>query len=222
LLASAVVVGVLALPHTVLWQIHRTMDGQPQPSLVAPAQLSPNWVASPELDPQWKPAFQNPLAQLTTAYASGESAVKVYIAYYRNQNANSKLVSSENVLVKSQDLAWAQVSSGNRTLPLSGGAFKVRTAELRGSAQLGQSGAERLTVWQYYWINGTFTTSDMLAKIYTALYSLTGQGDDSAVVIVYAPKGDAGQGEKALDIFMQANATAIGTWLQSIQHPTQP
>jgi EpsI family protein len=105
---------------------------------------------------------------------------------------------------------------------LSDGEFKVRTAELRVSAAPSQLGPERLTVWQYYWINGTLTTSDMLAKIYTALYSLTGQGDDSAVVIAYAPKGDSGQGESALEAFMQANAAAIGSWLQSIQHPTQP
>jgi exosortase A len=222
LLASAVIVGVLALPHAMLWQIHRTMDGQPQPNLVAPAQLSSGWVASPETDPKWKPAFQSPSAQLTTGYARGDHAVKLYIAYYRNQSAKRKLVTSDNVLVKSQDGAWAQVLSGNRSLPLSDGEFKVRTAELRVSAAPSQLGPERLTVWQYYWINGTLTTSDMLAKIYTALYSLTGQGDDSAVVIAYAPKGDSGQGESALEAFMQANAAAIGSWLQSIQHPTQP
>ena len=219
-LASVMVLVVMALPPLGRWQIHRAVAGLPQPNLAAPAELSPGWAATPEPAPKWQPVFNNPSSQLTTTYGSGERAVKLYMAYYRNQNADRKMVSSDNVLVKSQVTDWAQVTSGVRSLQLANGSLKVRTAELRGSPIPGVVGAERLAVWQYYWVNGTLTSSDMLAKIYTALYSLMGQGDDSAVVIVYAPKGDSGQGELALDAFMQANATAIGAWLQSIRHST--
>ncbi len=98
-----------------------------------------------------------------------------------------------------------------------GAPLKVRTAELRGSPVAGETGAERLTVWQLYWVNGTLTSSDILAKAYTAFYSLLGRGDDSAVIIVYAPKGESNQGELALDAFMQSNTTTITAWLRAIQ-----
>jgi EpsI family protein len=74
--------------------------------------------------------------------------------------------------------------------------------------------AERLTVWQLYWVNGTLTSSDMLAKAWGALYRLMGRGDDSAVVILYALKGQGGEGEAALVAFVQANAGAVVALLQ--------
>jgi EpsI family protein len=215
--SSIAVIAVLALPPALRWEIHHAQAGMPEPRLLAPTELSPGWAATPEPKPQWQPAFQNSSAQLTVQYASADHAVKLYVGFYRNQNAGRKLVSSDNVLVISQDPQWAQVSRGSHRLQLPSGPLTVRTGELRGSAVPGQAGAERLTVWQVYWINGTLTSSDMLAKAYAALYSLLGRGDDSAVVIVYAPKGEAGKGEQALDAFMQANATAISAWLRSIK-----
>jgi EpsI family protein len=201
----------------VRWEILQAQAGAPVPVLHAPAELSPGWLATPEPTPHWQPAFEKPSAQLTTSYANGELAVKLYVGYYRNQNASSKLVSSDNVLARSLDPLWAQVARGQHGVQLGSKTLTVRTAELRGSAVPGQTGDERLVVWQYYWVNGTLTSSDMLAKAYTALYSLLGRGDDSAVVIVYAAKGEAGQGEQALDAFLQANASAISSWLRSIK-----
>jgi exosortase A len=217
LLAGIVACVVLAVPQAMRWEISHAQAGAPEPRLVAPAELSPGWAVTPEPAPQWQPAFQNPSSQLIVQYGNAQQTVKLYVGYYRSQNAERKLVSSDNALVKSLDPAWALVARGNLSLQIGNAPLKLRTAELRGSAVPGQPGAERLTVWQYYWINGTLTSSDILAKAYTALYSLLGRGDDSAVVIVYAPKGDAGQGEQALDAFMQANATAISAWLRSVK-----
>ena len=57
----------------------------------------------------------------------------------------------------------------------------VRTAEILSK----ESGIEsRIAVWQWYWINGRLTTSDIEAKWLTALSRLRGQGDDSAVVML--------------------------------------
>jgi len=218
MLASIAVVAVLAMPQALRWEIKYAQAGAPEPQMVAPEELSPGWAETPGSAPQWHPAFHNPSAQLTARYGSANRAVNLYVGYYRKQNADRKLVSSDNVLVTTQDPLWAQVSSGSHSLQLANGPLTVRTGELRGSSLPGQSSAERLTVWQYYWVDGTLTSSDTLAKAYTALYSLLGRGDDSAVVIVYAPKGEAGEGEQALDSFMHANTAAISSWLQSIKH----
>jgi len=89
----------------------------------------------------------------------------------------------------------------------------LRTAELRGASLLGSQQQDRLLVWHVYWINGSWTASDSVAKLYGALYRLLGRGDDAAVVMVYAPKGQAGEGEAALAAFMQANGAAIAAVL---------
>ena len=51
--------------------------------------------------------------------------------------------------------------------------------------------ASRLVVWQWYWINGKLTASDVEAKLLTALSRLRGQSDDSAVIILYAHQESA-------------------------------
>lgn len=218
IVASAAVVAVLALPHVARWAIHQAQAAKPSPTLTAPAELSSGWAALPDQPVRWQPAFNNPSTQIDRQYRKGEQSVNLYIGYYQNQNNERKLVSSENVLVKTNDAQWAQVSSGQRTVQIAGATpLKLRTAELRGSPVAGETGAERLAVWQLYWVNGTLTSSDILAKAYTAFYSLLGRGDDSAVIIVYAPKGETNQGEMALDAFMQSNTTVITTWLRATQ-----
>ena len=51
--------------------------------------------------------------------------------------------------------------------------------------------ASRLVVWQWYWINGKLTASDIEAKLLTAISRLRGRGDDSAVIMLYAPPESA-------------------------------
>jgi EpsI family protein len=100
-------------------------------------------------------------------------------------------------------LLWAKVAGGSRQIVFDQQSISIRTAELRSTDSV------RMMVWQWYWVNGHLTSSDVKAKIYTALSRLTGQGDDSAVIIVYAPKEQAGGGEAALEAFVNAAAPEI-------------
>jgi EpsI family protein len=119
------------------------------------------------------------------------------------------------VLVKSKDPQWVQVSRGTRTLELDGKTLAIRTAELGGTPFAGQAKDDRLVVWQVYWVNGTLTASDALAKAYAAGFSLIGRGDDSAVILVYALKGEAGHGERAIEDFLRANLPDIRKLLEA-------
>ena len=92
------------------------------------------------------------------------------------------------MLVTSLDPVWQIATSGLTTANIAGNQLRVRSSELlekRGNPD------ERYLVWQWYWINGRLTSSDIEAKWLTALAMLSGKGDDSAVVVVYAPKPDA-------------------------------
>ena len=65
---------------------------------------------------------------------------------------------------------------------------KLRSAELLGKDTTPET---HLTVWQWYWVNGKLSSSDFEAKFYTALARLSGQGDDSAIVMLYTPSEHA-------------------------------
>jgi len=204
---------LLALPPAARWAIDAA-DPTAVPLLLLPAVLSPAWVASAEPVAVFKPSFQNPSAEVNATYQSQSMRVGLYLAYYRKQDFGRKLVSSANLLVAAKDPLWTQVAGGRRQVDLAGQAQPVRSAELRGTALPDSDAQARLQVWQIYWVNGTWTASDTQAKLVGALHRLLGQGDDAAVLVFYAPKGQAGAGEAALAAFVQANAQALVTLLQ--------
>lgn len=142
-------------------------------------------VASPI---EWQPVFNNASAKFHSAYMNEERWAGLYIAYYRNQNFERKLIASTNVLATSLDPVWQIVPGGLTSTSLGGNQLRVRSSEL--IEKQGNPG-ERYVIWQWYWINGQLTTSDIEAKWLTALAMLSGKGDDSAVVVVYAAKQDA-------------------------------
>lgn len=136
----------------------------------------------------WQPVFNNASAEFHSAYNNAHRWVGLYIAFYRNQNYERKLITSTNALATSLDPVWQVVTSRPATANIGGNQLRVRNSELlekRGNAD------QRYVVWQWYWINGRLTSSDIEAKWLTALAMLSGNGDDSAVVVVYTPKADA-------------------------------
>jgi EpsI family protein len=76
----------------------------------------------------------------------------------------------------------------------------IRTAELSSK----DITASHLVVWQWYWINGKLTASDIEAKLLTSFSRLSGRGDDSAVIMLYAPR------ESATDALSAFAMQAIG------------
>jgi exosortase A len=211
--------GLLLLLAAPLWWLQST--SQPEPAgalrLVVPDLASGGWQQLTE-PPRLKPSFNQPAAELQTSYQKpGAAAVGLYVAYYRQQSYTSKLISSNNVLVRSDDKAWSQVSGGTTTVLASGQSLPLRTAELSGAALAGEQGGNRLRVWQLYWINGRPLNSDWQAKIYGAVLRLLGRGDDAAVVVVYVDKAAAGPNDQALAEFMRDNWSAVDAGLKSVR-----
>ena len=62
----------------------------------------------------------------------------------------------------------------------------------------------RMMVWNAYWIGGRWTTNDYLAKVYLALATLSGEGDDSAAVMIYTPyaEGEGAAASATLERFL--------------------
>lgn len=179
----------------------------PGPDLQAPAQLASPWTRSPHAPTDWVPGFQNPSAQLQAGYSDGAQQVGLYIGYYRNQYAERKLVSSTNTLTPERKTGWARVAAGAWPLALGEPALQVRVSVLRDSPIPGRPNEQRLRVWQWYWIGGWWTSDDRMAKVYGALQRLLGRGDESAVLMVYAPDQDGA--EAAMRAFVRANLGAL-------------
>ena len=208
---------LLALPQLAIWVIHNTEKSGPV-LLDPPAALAADWKADlSTLGQVFKPAFQHPSAEFNTTYSRQSRHVGLYLGYYRHQDYERKLVSSNNVLVTSKDANWAQVSSATKAVSMGGKLANLRVAELRSAALAASAHEGHLVVGQIYWINGTLTASDYLAKVYSALYRLIGQGDDSAVIVVYAAKDQAAGGELLMESFLSANYPAINELLLTAQ-----
>jgi exosortase A len=215
LFAVAGVLLVTAWPTVARWWI----DGRESSravELAAPASLSPAWprVAAPAYT--YKPNFENPSAEVDASFGQPQQEVGLYIAYYRNQNYGRKLVSSSNVLVTSENRNWASAASGERKVALGSTRASVRAAQLRSLKPFGPDRNDRLVVWQIYWINGTLTSSNYAAKVYSAVYRLLGLGDESAVIVIHAQKPITGDPDAPLEAFMQANFAAIDALLQQV------
>jgi EpsI family protein len=71
-------------------------------------------------------------------------------------------------------------------------------------------GPVNLLAWQWYWVDGMYTTNAYWAKVLQARSLLMGRPDDAAVVIAYASDpGTAGEGRRVLDEFVGAMLPAI-------------
>lgn len=205
-LAAALLALATALPHVALWALDRH-DAAAAPRIQLAA--AGEWQPLPGPITDWAPAFDNPPASVNVALQKGPHTVGVYIAYYRNQSYERKLVSSENMLVTSADKSWAQVGRDARDIRFDGKTVRARTAQLRGGKATLVSGEGRLAVWQWYWIDGRLTASDARAKAEIALSRLLGGGDDSAAIILYAPENQPGGGVAALEEFSRSGAAAV-------------
>jgi EpsI family protein len=206
-LAAAALIALL--PHVAVQAITR-MDSPGQPS-IAPIAPAGGWRPMEGRIADWKPGFKGVATELNRTYSAGQGRdVGLYIGYYRHQDYERKLVSSDNVLVTSNDRHWAQTASGSQTLDVAGAPVEFRTARLRGSPSPDWPADKRLVVWQTYWISGTLTASDSRAKALAALHRLLGRGDDAAVVIVYAPEAEGeGEAKAAIEDFLRTNLASI-------------
>jgi EpsI family protein len=203
---------ILALPRLGLSRLDH-YEGARELNLSAPSLAS--WARDSQALTTWSPVFENPAAQQLAVYGKDGRRVGLHLAYYRHQGYDSKLINSQNVLVRSHDKEWARVADSVRSVDFgTAGAVSVRGTEIRG---LAGATAPRLLALQFYWVNGHLTSSDLRVKLYTAMSRLQGQGDDSAAVTVYTViSAENGQlAEPLLQQFLRENWPAIEQALQS-------
>jgi EpsI family protein len=223
--AAGAVIAVLLLPHAALWALERAEQGAAAPVLALPA--VPGWRSTalaterPAAVPgavvdatRFVPVFENPSLVQRRLYAGSDGEVGLYVAYYRGQRDDRKLVSSVNALVRSQNPEWNTVRGGSTAAPAGSATVPVRTAEILG-AQSGGSRRAQLTVWRVYWIDGRWVASDIRAKVHGAFARLLGRGDEGAAVVLWTDDDDRARAQARLQAFAREALPALDGALEA-------
>lgn len=201
--AFAIVVGIWPLANLAFDRA----NAAPPPVLASPG-LPGSWIATGGSLADWAPQFIGASAQSHVTYSQRNAPVGMYVGYYRNQGDGRKLISSDNALVTSDNAKWQALGSVNVKSGVAAGPAEVRETLLK------RTDGSRLVAWQWYWIDGQLTASDVVAKLYTLRARLAGRGDDGAVVIVTARADGLEDARATLKSFLSDAAPSIGAALQ--------
>ncbi|XHS77529.1 exosortase A [Burkholderiaceae bacterium UC74_6] len=211
---AAVALLMLAVPVMAIERITAREAGG-HVTLKAPEVEAQGWQRTAQIFPAYQPRFESPRAEFQALYdKSGGSVVGVYVAYYRDQDYQSKLISSNNVLAAADGKEWRMNSQGEVKVQAGTESLALRTAELRDLNLQGASQqTKRLQAWEIYWVDGRWTHSEVRAKLYGAWARLMGRGDDGAVLVIY---GDRGEGAaNAMTAFLRENLVLFERWLSA-------
>lgn len=206
-LPTIALAGLIAI---IVWPLALQQLTTDHPSItsIAPLDQFAGWTSRDHGLPEFHPKYENYSASKQLTFENNQKLVGLFVAAYRNQDKKRRLVTSTNVLVDSDDPLWSKVSTNNRSILFDEKNLQIRVTELRSVSD------SRLIVWQWYWINGKWTSSDLVAKFYTAYSRLIGHRDDSAVIIIYALKDSIQSQPAFLDDFVKVAAPAIESMLE--------
>jgi exosortase A len=168
-----------------------------------------DWQDSPAFT-TWKPAFTPADAELSRYFRQGAQNVGLSIYFYRNQNADSKLISSANRILPEKNSAFNQVNSAVRAELLGNRRFAVQEEIIQNF----QHPENPLLIWHCYWVDGRFVANDYLGKILLTKEMLSMRGDDGAALVVFASYADhPDQARQALRSFLNGNLPVLETML---------
>jgi exosortase A len=149
------------------------------------------WSASQASLSTWKPHYLGFASERAQTFRKDGRDVGLYLAFYRQQEKGRELVTSGNNLVGASDWNWRLLTKGADSVDWLGARQSVDASEIAGAAI-------RLQVFRLYWVSGRVTASQAMAKLLTAWSMLMGHGDDSALIIIYAPQKDSGEEARAV------------------------
>lgn len=133
--------------------------------------------SSPAWD--WQPRYLGMNAELQQTYFNGEQPASIYLAYYRNQHQDAELVNSQNVMIPQKNPVWSNIGESKITISLNGQPVEVRQTKLR-SANM------NLLIWDWYWLDGEYTSNPYTAKMIEAKGRLLGRQRNAAGIVIAA------------------------------------
>jgi exosortase A len=191
--ATAVVVGVGAAMADSL-----DTDVPPAAARLEAVAGASGWRAGAPIS-NWRPDVSGAAAELNQGFESNGVRAGLYIAFYRDQTRRSKAITSLNQLVRPENPVWIKAESSTVRVDVNGRPLDVNAATVSGASG-------RLGLWQWYWIDGNVTSSDVVASLYQAIALVRGRSDAVAWVVLYTPTAS---GERSVRDTLRDFATAI-------------
>jgi EpsI family protein len=173
----------------------------------APATLDPVAISAPAALAfnSWTPNFMASDAAIrnVTKVSPSTPSVALNVLFYHNQKMGKLLISSSNTLAHEDD-AYHAIGATTLTENLGGAPLTLR--ETRMSGPFGN-----FLVWQWYWIDGHRTASQIKGKLLQARSKLMLRGDGGAAILMAAPYTDnkPETARAALQAYLAANGVAI-------------
>ncbi|OGT80376.1 MAG: EpsI family protein [Gammaproteobacteria bacterium RIFCSPLOWO2_02_FULL_61_13] len=194
-------VSAVALTTMVAWPLYQmTLTQQQHVRPIEVTDISPqnDWFRVSEASTNWTPELRNPSRQRVQTFEKAGRRVSVFIGTFHAQTWTSKLVTSVNELVSSDNRNWSLAGRGIANTEFSGKPIEVKSGVVIGRG-------ERIVAWNWYWVDGTATASDIRAKINQMLMRFGGRDDTSAWIAIYTANEDVSTntGRKVLDEFLR-------------------
>jgi exosortase A len=168
-----------------------------------------SWMAvSPSVGLQ--PVFPGAAATVLQEYRSGDRVIGIHMAFFRNQRQGAEAITSLNTLADETKREWVITGTSMYDVPNIAEPGSVRQSDLRWDNL-------RLLAWQWYWIGNHQTASPYLAKWLQARQRLSGSGDDSVDITLFAPYDmQPGDVTPAMQDFIQQAMPLIQQELQQV------
>ena len=150
----------------------------------------------------FRPAFAGFRADHASHYVGPTGKVGLYLAFYAEQVAGHEMLSSDNQIVFGEKSPWHVVDTALEDSPVG----QVRYERLNGPEG-------PLFVWRWYQIDGDTLTNRLLAKLRLSWARLSGQGDDSAHVVLMVQDDSAASARATAMAFLAAHRQALNATL---------
>ena len=198
------VIALASLAILVVWPVWSAQLEQERSQRVpgqfeAAAPIGSNgWVGAGHDWLDWKPRYISPEQEIQAGYRLDDRPVGMYLAFYGRQQQDAELVNSQSVMVVQKHPHWREVDRRKVDIDLPGQTLRVQQARLAGPGQ-------RILVWHWYWLEGTHTSNNVLAKLIEARNRLQGGRHPSVGIVLYTPyEHDRDGAERHLQAFVDA------------------
>lgn len=202
----------LVMASLLIWPVYaKYLDDQIQVKEIPDIRLvdqSGRWLAVPQPVLDWSPIYIGHPGKYYHYFQYNNQLVGVYITYYRNQNEDSELINSANVVVGDIDPVWRQIAKSKYKLSVNSKQLEINQHQLT-------SPMSKLLIWRWYWLINEQTASPYVAKAILALNRILGYGDDGAEIILAVPY--ATQPEEATTILQNFTNDMLPIILELLQ-----
>lgn len=176
--------GVITILVAALWPAYAAyLDNRPIKTdglMIKLPESNQGWNLQSEPLTDWQPHYVGTNAQVMHTYRKEDKVISVYLGYYRTQRQDAELINSQNYMIKQKHSAWSNVGEAQHKISLRGKNGTIQQTLLRAPNN-------RLLIWSWNSLGGTYTINPYLAKLLLAKAKLLGQRDDGAVIIITAP-----------------------------------